>query len=553
MIGMSSLDHVALADLLFPDVSDDIAGLRDRYPARPEGQVVTRVAPSPTGLLHLGTLYSAFVPRLFAQQQDGVFILRIEDTDQERKLDGGVELIIQWLHDFGLNPHEGRVAEGEDLGNYSPYQQSERLDLYRMMIKYLIRQGHAYPCWMTTDELDEMRQGQMLAKQPPGVYGSFSVWGEASLDQIQERVTSGDPYVIRLRAPYTHGERRTFPDLLRGDVTTQAPFVDMVLLKSDGFPTYHLAHLVDDRLMGTTHVIRGDERLASVPLHTILFELAGLQPPAFAHLAPMLKTDEGKKRKLSKRKDPEADVRGLLAQWFAPGGILSYLMTILSPDYEIRQWEHQDKSYIDFDLAIDKLNNSGALVDMDKMQQVNREYLARLSLDDLYDQALERSGHYDNKLHALLVWWGDYIKQALNIERHTEKDPKRYVLYGDIYEQLCFFDDTVRKDRVELGIERPTDFDQATIRDLFVAYADRIDLSLSVDERFADLKDFGSQHWFAVNNAQFKEWWYIGKVGNLAMLLRLALTWVAHTPDLYAMMQIMDRERVSQRLKTILS
>ncbi len=248
-----------------------------------------------------------------------------------------------------------------------------------MMARYLVEQGKAYPCWLTSDELDELREGQMLAKQPPGVYGEFAPWRNANTDEVLAKIATGEDYVIRLLAPHTHGERRTYPDLIRGDVTTQAPFVDTVLLKSDGFPTYHLAHLVDDWLMGTTHIIRGDEWLASAPLHITLFEQAGLTPPQYAHIAPLLKSEDGKKRKLSKRKDPEANVKDLLARGYAPGGILSYLMTILAPDYEIWQNEHLESDWTSFPIELTKLNNSGALVDEEKMRQVNRSYLARLS------------------------------------------------------------------------------------------------------------------------------------------------------------------------------
>jgi glutamyl-tRNA synthetase len=441
---------------------------------------------------------------MYAHQEDGVFFFRIEDTDQERKVEGGVDFLIAGLHDFGLDPDEGRVAEGVDRGDYGPYQQSERLEMYRMMARYLVEQGRAYPCWLTTHELDELREGQMLAKQPPGVYGEFSPWRDASTDDVLAKVATGDEYVIRLRAQHTHGERRTYPDLIRGDVTTQAPFVDTILLKSDGFPTYHLAHLVDDRLMGTTHIIRGDEWLASVPLHVTLFEQAGLTPPHYAHIAPLLKSENGKKRKLSKRKDPEADVRDLLARGYAPGGILSYLMTILDPNYEVWQNDHQESGVRDFRITLEELNNSGALVDEEKMKQVNREYLARLSRDELHDEALAWASNHDADLFTLLEQGGDYIKDALNIERHTIKDPKRYVLYTDIYDQICFFDDAIRLQQRH-DAPWPEAFDGDLIGRILLAYADRYDPTMPVEEWFADLKEFGQEYGFAINNAQFKE------------------------------------------------
>lgn len=543
-------DNQAIADALFPWISSDIQSLRERYPVRPEWQVVTRIAPSPTGSFHLGGLLAAFVPYMYAHQEDGVFFFRVEDTDQERKVEGGVDFLIAGLHDFGLDPDEGRITEGVDRGDYGPYQQSERLELYRMMARSLIEQGKAYPCWLTTQELDEIREGQMLAKQPPGVYGEFAPWRDVSTEEVLAKIASNEDYVIRLRAPYAHGERKTYPDLIRGDVITQAPFVDTVLLKSDGFPTYHLAHLVDDRLMGTTHIIRADERLASVPLHVTLFEQAGLIPPQYAHIAPLLKSEYGKKRKLSKRKDPEADVRDLLARGYAPGGILSYLMTILDPNYEAWQNDHLESDVKDFAINLEGLNNSWALVDEEKMRQVNREYLARLSCEDLYQEALAWASSHDKELFTLLEKGSDYIRDVLNIERHTEKDPKRYVLYTDIYDQICFFDDGIWEDRM-VDIVWPEEFEYDFIARLLSDYSDRYDPSMDVETRFADLKEFGQEYGFAVNNAQYKEWGYIGKVGHLAMLLRLTLTGTSQTPDLWSMMQIMGEERVSGRLKKI--
>ncbi|USN57030.1 MAG: hypothetical protein H6766_00740 [Candidatus Peribacteria bacterium] len=344
----------------------------------------------------------------------------------------------------------------------------------------------------------------MLAKQPPGVYGEFAPWRDASTEEVLAKIASGEDCVIRLRAPYTHGERKTYPDLIRGDVTTQAPFVDTVLLKSDGFPTYHLAHLVDDWLMGTTHIIRADEWLASVPLHITLFEQAGLIPPYYAHIAPLLKSEDGKKRKLSKRKDPEADVRDLLARGYAPGGILSYLMTILDPNYEAWQNEHPESDVRDFHIDLEGLNNSGALVDEEKMRQVNREYLARLSRDELYDEAFAWASNHDADLFTLLEKGGDYIRDALNIERHTEKDPKRYVLYTDIYDQIAFFDDGIWGQRM-VDVVWPEEFDRDFVATLLADYADRYDPSMDVEQWFDDLKEFGQGYGFAVNNAQFKE------------------------------------------------
>jgi len=550
------MDYKALADKLFPDVSETVEELIARYPSRKEWQMITRFAPSPTWFLHLGWIFAALIPWLVTRQNGGVFMLRIEDTDQQRKVENGISFIVNGLAQFGIVPDEWRLTEREDTWTFWPYLQSERLSLYHAFAKHLISLGYAYPCWMTADEIDSVRQWQRIAKQPPGVYGNYSVWRNASMEDIDAKLSSAEPFVIRLKSPGLYGQKKVFLDEIRGEVFAQEHFMDSVLIKSDSYPTYHMAHLTDDTLMWTTHVVRAEEWLPSVPLHVELFELAKLPVPVYAHLAQLLKTEDGKKRKLSKRKDPEADVKWLLTSGLAAQGILEYLMTIVSPRYEIWQQENADKHFVEHDVSLTWLNKSGALVDMMKMEQVNREYLARLSNERLYDEVLAWvktfSPEWLEGFVSLLESDKEYMIAAIGIERHTEKDPKRFVRYGDVYDQIKFFNDAYF---AWLGY--PDFSEKISVEDAKNALSAYLDSSFSVwddssdvQSWFAHLKEFGQAHGFAVNNKQFKEGWRKGKVGDLAMLLRVALCKAQRTPDLFSVMQVMGEQRVKERLKS---
>ncbi len=560
------MNNQHIADLLFPDVKESIGDIKSNYPDRPSGQLVTRFAPSPTGFLHLGSLFAWMVPWLVARQNQGVFILRIEDTDQNRKVENGITFMSQGLRDFWIEPDEWRISETEDRWDYWSYLQSERLDYYRVFLKHLVATGYAYPCRMSSDEIDQVRQIQKVSKQMPGIYGNYSQrrwWDE---QEIIAKIASGDAYVIRLRSPGEYGQKRTFKDVIRWDVNMQEHFQDSVLLKSDWYPTYHLAHLVDDYLMGTTHVIRAEEWLASVPLHVQLFECCWLQAPQYAHLAQLLKTDDGKKRKLSKRKDPEADVKWLVSEWFAKQWILEYLMTIVSPNYEGWQQENVDAFFADHLFELSGMNKSWALVDIVKMEQVNREYLSRLTDAALYQKCFQWSEVYHADFHALLQTNPDYMTAAMWIERHTPKDPKRFARYNDVYDQLLCFDDDLFN-----GLEYPDFSEKLTQADaeafladykdeeVFLSIRDDVDdtswdaLQARVQEWFAHLREIGQKHKFAINNAAFKEWWWKWKTWDLAMLLRIVLCKAWRTPDLYSVMKVMGKERVLHRIDTFLN
>lgn len=543
-----------IADIIFPDVTETIQDLEKKYPPR-SNPICSRFAPSPTGFLHIGGIYSAFVSWKYAKQNWGTFILRIEDTDQKREIEGTVDLIIDGMKTFGIQIDEWPIGENNsDIGNYAPYTQSQRKSIYQVFTKYLLEQGLAYPCRMTPEELESIRDQQTKTKVTPGIYGNYSVRRNKSPEEILEKIQTDKNFVIRFRSPGDMTKRVVFEDMIKGRIETVDNFNDIVLIKGDGLPTYHLAHIADDYLMRTSHVIRGEERLASVPLHIQLFKAFGLQHPQYCHVAPLLKLDNGNKRKLSKRHDPEADIWFFFENGYAPQGIIEYLLTIVDPGFEEWQIANPDKSYLDFEIKLEQMPKSGALFDLVKLQSVNNNYLSRISTDELYDQSLARAKKYKPELAKRMESDLEYVKAAIHIERHTEKDPKRFVTYADVENQLMFFFDD-EWERLRGNITTLKEGNVIADNDLMKKFVDeyitKFDLTMSLDERFAQLKEIGKAYGFAGNNAEFKEGGYIGKVWDLAMFLRIQLCCAKQTPDLYSVMKVMGKERVIKRLQAI--
>lgn len=544
-------DWKELADILFPDVTETIQDLQDKFPQR-ANPIASRFAPSPTWFLHIGGVYTAFIAWKFVKQNDGTFILRIEDTDQKRQVDGALQKVIDSMKTFNITIDEGPIWEANtDVGNYWPYTQSQRKHLYHVFVKELVAQGKAYPCWMSPEELESTRDQQMKAKIMPGIYGNYSVWRNKTVDEIKEQLSQNKDFVIRFRSHADTQKKIIFDDVLRGKINMTDNYNDIVVMKSDGLPTYHLAHIVDDTLMRVSHVIRAEEWLTSVPLHLQLFEAFDIPAPKYVHLAPLLKTEDGKKRKLSKRKDPEADIQFFFEHGYSVEGILEYLLNLADSGFEDFLRENPDKWYNDYELHIEKMWKAGSLFDITKMESVNNNYLSRLSTDDLYDQSLSRAEIYNTELAELLKSDPEYAKAAIDIERHTEKDPKRFYTYKDVDTQIRFFFDSEWEKLLPNKPELPESLTQEVINNFVNGYVDILDLNMSLEDWFAQLKEFGKTIWFATNNKEFKEWWYIGKVWELAMLLRVQLCCSWRTPDLYSVMKVMWKDRVVSRLKQL--
>lgn len=541
--------HFDLADILFPEVTETIDDLNQRYPERTT-TVVTRIAPSPTGFFHIGNLFTAIVNERFAHQQDGVFFWRVEDTDQARKVEGAVEAVLENMKHLWLAIDEGPIGpDFSDFGSYGPYTQSERLAIYKVFAKYLVQQWLAYPCWMTSEQMDAIREEQMKTKKVPGIYGNYSLWRNKTIEEYIAQYKQDKNCTLRFRS---HGDlkaRVVFEDINRGKVSMADNYNDGVLLKGWlSLPTYHLAHVVDDFLMRTTHVTRGEEWLTSVPFHLQLFNAFWITPPQYCHLPLILKLENGKKRKISKRSDPEFNIQYLYEAGYSPEWLIMFNLTLIDSWYEEWQKTHPDSHYTEYTIDLHRMNSSGALWDTDKLNHINNIYMSKISNDQLYDEVLNWATHYNPDYARLLESNPDYAKAALSIERHTPLDPKRFNTYADTQAQVIFFFDEEYK---KLLSDRPSwpEMFTSEIVSLFVSeYKDLLDLTMTKEDRFVQLKEIGKRLWFAWSNAEFKEWWYIGKIGDLAMWLRIQLAASKQTPDLYSMMQVMGKQRVFERL-----
>jgi len=436
------MDYKDLANLIFPNAKD-ISYYEEKYPERnlPEGAIVARVAPSPTGYTHVGTLYQGLIARTLANKTGGVFFLRIEDTDQKREIEGGINNIIESFNKFDIIPDEGMISETEGKGVYGPYKQSDRKDIYQAYAKYMISIGKAYPCFATAEELDEMRGKQEAAKVRPGYYGVWAKYRNLSIEEAVERINAGDSYIVRFKSPGREDRKIKHKDVIKGNVDFPENDQDIVIIKADGLPTYHFAHAVDDHLMHTTHVIRGDEWLSSVPLHLQLFQELGFKAPKYAHTATLLKNDEGNKRKLSKRKDPEA-----AASYYTEMGIPSlalkeYLLNIANSNFENWRKQNKDADISEFEFELNKMSVSGALFDMIKLLDVAKIVISKYSAEDVYEAGLNWANTFDKELAGLLQKDKEYTLKVLGIERGNEKPRKDIAKWSDLKENIAYMYD----------------------------------------------------------------------------------------------------------------
>ena len=538
-----------LAQLLFPDITETIDDLFIRYPIRTSSPV-TRIAPSPTGFFHIGNLFTAIVNERVAHQDSGVFFRRVEDTDQARRVEGAVEAVLKNMAHLWLAIDEGPLGEDfSDLGNYGPYTQSQRLHLYKVFAKHLVAQWLAYPCWMKSEDMDAIREEQMKTKKVPGIYGSYSLWRNKTVDEYIDQYNTEQDCTLRFRS---HGDvkaRVVFEDINRGKVSMADNYNDGILLKWWlWLPTYHMAHIVDDTLMRTTHVTRGEERLTSVPFHLQLFQAFDLTPPLYCHLPLILKLEDGKKRKISKRSDPEFNIQYLYEEGYSPEGLIMFVLTLIDSWYEERQKANPDSHYNEYRIDLHRMNSSGALWDTDKLKYINNIYLSKISNEQLYAEVLDWAKNYNPEYAVLLESDQLYATAALSIERHTPLDPKRFNTYADTESQVRFFFDEEYKNLVSDRPSWPEMFTSELVSSFVSEYQDLLDLTMNKEDWFAQLKDMGKKIGFASSNGEFKEGGYIGKIGDLAMWLRIQLSASKQTPDLYSMMQVMGRERVFKRL-----
>lgn len=546
------MDYKDLANLIFPNAKD-ISYYEEMYPERnlPEGAIVARVAPSPTGFTHIGTLYQGLIARTLANKTGGVFFLRIEDTDQKREIEGGITNIIESFNRFDIIPDEGMVSETEGKGNYGPYKQSDRKEIYEAYAKHMLSMGKAYPCFATQEELDEMRAKQEAAKVRPGYYGVWAKYRNLSIEEAAERIKAGDPYIIRFKSPGREDRKIKHKDVIKGNVEFPENDQDIVIIKADGLPTYHFAHLVDDHLMHTTHVIRGDEWLSSVPLHLQLFQEIGFKAPKYAHTATLLKNDDGNKRKLSKRKDPEA-----AASYYSELGIPSqavkeYLLNIANSNFENWRKQNKEADISEFPFELNKMSVSGALFDMVKLLDVSKIVISKYSAEDVYEAALNWANIFNKDLADLLQKDKKYTLKVLGIERGNEKPRKDIAKWSDLKENISYmYDEEFEKERSNYELQKITDKEK--IKEILNIYADKY-FNLNDDKQtwFDKLKDLAEDFGYAREVKEFKlnPEKYEAHVGDVSTVIRIAITGRTNTPDLYEIMKVLGKDRVIKRLK----
>ncbi len=541
-----------LAELLFPEVTLTIEELEDRYPKRnlPEGAQVTRFAPSPTGFLHTGSLFTSMISRTVAKQSGGVYFFRLEDTDTKRTIAGSADLLIEQLNQFGIIADEGYFPSG-DRGAYGPYKQSERRDIYRAVIKELIKRDRAYPDFCTAEELDEIRKVQEAQKLLPGYYGEFARDRNLSADERIAKIKAGAPWVIRFKSNGNHDNKVKFTDAIRGEIELQDNDTDVVILKSDGLPTYHFAHVVDDHFMRTTVITRGEEWIPSTPIHLDIFRALGWKPPKYAHIPSIMKLDNGNKRKLSKRKDAEAAVSYFLDAGYHPQSLLVYLMSIANSNFE--EWCLTNKRYDPegFRFSLKKMSFDGALFDIDKLNYFAKEVLVRMDLDEelscVKQWALAHDEPFFHKIDANEA----YFKKILGIGRAAKNPRKDFAKYSDIFPAVKFFYYDEYEKLVKDGYPFRADFPKETVAALLKDLSDKMAFDTDESTWWNGVKEIGLAHGFAASNKDYNAnpSAFLGSVSDCAEILRVAITGSAQSPNLHEILHILGREEVAIRLQ----
>ena len=538
------MDYKDLANAIYPNAKS-IEYYEEMYKPRnlAPGAEVTRFAPSPTGFVHIGGLYQCIINRAIAKQTGGVFYLRIEDTDQKRKIENGVEQIIEALAKFDFIPDEGMISENESKGDYGPYKQSQRKEIYEAFAKYLIEQGRAYPCFATPEEIEEIRKKQEAAGLRTGFYGVWAKYRNLPVDEAIERIKNGESFVIRLRSNGREDRKIKIKDSVRGHIEFPENDQDAVLIKADGLPVYHFAHVVDDHLMRTTLVVRGEEWISSTPLHLELFQAFGFKPPKYAQVPNILKMEDGKKRKISKRKDPEAAVDYYHQEGIPSDAVNEYLMNIINSSFEGWRRANPNKDMSEFKFELSKMGVSGAVFDMVKLLDVSKNVIAKYSARQVYDFVNAWAKQYDNEL-AKMLENEEYALKVFGIERENSKKPRKDLSkWAEVKESIRYM------------YEEPTnyDFDKITGEDAKKVIDEYIKVYDYNDDKqtwFDKIKDVAEKLGYAREVKEYKqnpENWP-GHVGDVSTVIRVVLTGRRNTPDMYEIMQVLGKEEVENRL-----
>ena len=544
------MDYKALADLLFPHVTDTPEMLEEKYPCRnlPEGAVVTRMAPSPTGFVHLGNLVMGLTAERMAHQSGGVLFLRVEDTDAKREVPGAVEVLINTLRHYGISFDEGATIEG-DAGCYGPYRQRQRAAIYHVYAKLLVEGGMAYPCFCTEAELGAMREQQEANKETTGYYGKYAMWRDRSLEDIQAQLDAGNPWVLRFRSTGSIENQFKFDDLVKGKLTITENDVDHVLLKSDGIPTYHFAHAVDDHLMRTTHVVRGDEWLPTLPFHIQLFKALGFKLPKYVHIGPLMKMDGTSKRKLSKRKDPELALTYYKAEGFPVEAVYEYIMTVLNSNFEDWRRANPDALADEFKFSPKKLNPAGSLFDYAKLTDVSKNVIAKMDAAKVYSLLTEWAEEFDADFAEKLSADPAYATAILSIGRGGKKPRKDLATWQEAKPYMGFFYDEY--------LEKP-DFDERfskeTVRTALEKFLEKFDIADDSGVWFEKVKAITTEMGFTTDMKAYKAdpTAFPGTVADISTFVRQAVTGKTNSPDLFTVMQILGYDRTVARIKAVM-
>ncbi len=545
------MDTFALANLLFPQVTDTPEMLEARFPTRtnPEGAVITRMAPSPTGFVHLGNLVQGLVSERMAHQSEGVLFFRVEDTDAKREVPGAVEILINSLKHYGIQFDEGVTIDG-DSGNYGPYRQSRRAHIYHVYAKKLVEEGKAYPCFCTEQELTAMRETQEANKETTGYYGKYALWRDRSLEEIQQQLSAGNPWVLRFRSTGSIENQFKFDDLVKGKLTITENDVDHVLLKSDGIPTYHFAHAVDDHLMRTTHVVRGDEWLPSLPFHIQLFGALGFKLPKYVHIGPLMKMDGNSKRKLSKRKDPELALTYYKGEGFPVEAVREYLMTVLNSNFEDWRRANPDADIDSFKFSPKKLNPAGSLFDYAKLTDVSKNVISKMTAETVYALLLEWAQEFDADFAEKLSGDKDYAISILAIGRGGKKPRKDIAVWKEAKPYMGLFYDEYLQTPVF-----DEKFDKGIIRQVLEKFLSVYDPADDSSLWFEKVKAITEEIGFTTDMKAYKADpdVFPGTVADVSTFIRQAVTGQTNSPDLYAVMQILGKERSVARIQAVLN
>lgn len=550
--------YIELSNLMFPEINKTVEDLEKMYPKRNVEGAVTRFAPSPTGFLHTGALFTSLVGKRIAAQTGGIFYLRIEDTDKKREVENSVTLLTSEMHKFGITPDEGVMSDSEEVGNYGPYTQSKREEIYKICAKHLVSKGLAYPCFCTSEMLNVTREMQEKNKQIPGYYGIYARCRNIQVEEMIERVKSGEKFIVRMKSSGNHLKKVTFNDLIRGRIEIAENDQDVVIIKSDNLPTYHFAHVVDDHFMRTTHVFRGEEWIPSAPIHLELFDKMGFELPKFAHFPSIMVQDGISKRKLSKRKDKQAAVAFFLNSGYPVEAVIEYLLSVINSDFEPWRMKNQDKDIFDFTVRLEKMNSAGALFDMLKLNDISKEYIAKFNSKDLLEKILTWSKQYNQEIYDLLNNDLDYSTKMLGIERdNVKKIRKDLVKYEDILTSFIYFFDNKFEEDLQSGynFEYTDKITKDLIKQVLNKYLEIYNHNDDKESWFGKVKQTAEALGFCVDMKEYKldPDKYIGSVADVAGIIRLSITNRKNTPDIYAIMQVLGEPKVKDRINNCIN